>query len=205
MDADGSRRLTLGTCPRQGRPALLRRRVDLGLSCAPTIASWSTIRQRRAAEAVPLQLRFAEVRPDLDRRQRALLPGPAATRYADDESARHDREITDTQNAGARDESRSGRRIPQESGDDGHPGTGDQGPLDVIVRIGGAGVCRTDLHILEGQWAEKSGVTLPYTIGHENAGWVHAVGDAVTNVGGRRQGDPAPAGHLRAVPRLPGR
>ncbi|GAA0603749.1 NAD(P)-dependent alcohol dehydrogenase [Kribbella sandramycini] len=59
-------------------------------------------------------------------------------------------------------------------------------PWDVIVRIGGAGVCRTDLHILEGQWAEKSGVTLPYTIGHENAGWVHAVGSAVTNV---REGD----------------
>jgi len=57
-----------------------------------------------------------------------------------------------------------------------------QGPLDVIVRIGGAGVCRTDLHILEGQWAEKTGVSLPYTIGHENAGWVHAVGDAVTRV-----------------------
>jgi NAD+-dependent secondary alcohol dehydrogenase Adh1 len=56
------------------------------------------------------------------------------------------------------------------------------GPLDVIVKIGGAGVCRTDLHILEGQWAEKSQVTLPYTIGHENAGWVHAVGDAVSNV-----------------------
>lgn len=57
-----------------------------------------------------------------------------------------------------------------------------QGPLDVIVRIGAAGVCRTDLHVLEGQWEEKSGVELPYTIGHENAGWVHAVGDAVTNV-----------------------
>ncbi len=57
-----------------------------------------------------------------------------------------------------------------------------QGPLDVIVRIGGAGVCRTDIHILEGQWEAKSGVALPYTIGHENAGWVHAVGDAVTNV-----------------------
>lgn len=56
------------------------------------------------------------------------------------------------------------------------------GPYDVVVRIGGAGVCRTDLHILEGQWAQKSGVTLPYTIGHENAGWVHAVGSAVTNV-----------------------
>lgn len=57
-----------------------------------------------------------------------------------------------------------------------------QGPLDVIVKIGAAGVCRTDLHILEGQWEEKSGVELPYTIGHENAGWVHAIGDAVTNV-----------------------
>lgn len=56
------------------------------------------------------------------------------------------------------------------------------GPLDVIVRIGGAGVCRTDLHILEGQWEQKSGVTLPYTIGHENAGWVDEIGTAVTNV-----------------------
>jgi NAD+-dependent secondary alcohol dehydrogenase Adh1 len=55
-------------------------------------------------------------------------------------------------------------------------------PLDIVVRIGGAGVCRTDLHIIEGQWAEKSGVELPYTLGHENAGWVAAVGSAVTNV-----------------------
>jgi NAD+-dependent secondary alcohol dehydrogenase Adh1 len=57
-----------------------------------------------------------------------------------------------------------------------------QGPLDVIVKIGGAGVCRTDLHILEGQWAEAMGPELPYVIGHENAGWVHAVGEGVTNV-----------------------
>ena len=56
------------------------------------------------------------------------------------------------------------------------------GPFDVVIRVGGAGVCRTDLHILEGQWQEKSGVALPYTIGHENAGWVHAIGSAVTNV-----------------------
>ncbi len=55
-------------------------------------------------------------------------------------------------------------------------------PLDVVVRIGGAGLCRTDLHIQEGQWAEKSGVTLPYTLGHENAGWIHEVGPGVTNV-----------------------
>jgi len=56
------------------------------------------------------------------------------------------------------------------------------GPLDVLVQVGAAGLCRTDLHIVEGQWAEKSGVQLPYTIGHENAGWVREVGSAVTNV-----------------------
>ena len=50
------------------------------------------------------------------------------------------------------------------------------GPLDVIVKVGGAGVCRTDLHILEGQWAEAMAPELPYVIGHENAGWVHEVG-----------------------------
>ncbi len=57
-----------------------------------------------------------------------------------------------------------------------------EGPFDVVLRLGGAGLCRTDLHIVEGQWAEKSGVNLPYTLGHENAGWVHEVGSAVTNV-----------------------
>jgi NAD+-dependent secondary alcohol dehydrogenase Adh1 len=56
------------------------------------------------------------------------------------------------------------------------------GPLDVIVKIGAAGLCRTDLHIQEGQWAEKSEVKLPYTPGHENAGWIHEVGAGVTNV-----------------------
>ena len=56
------------------------------------------------------------------------------------------------------------------------------GPLDVIVKIGGAGVCRTDLHIMEGQWDAAMGTPLPYTLGHENAGWVHEIGSAVTNV-----------------------
>jgi NAD+-dependent secondary alcohol dehydrogenase Adh1 len=56
------------------------------------------------------------------------------------------------------------------------------GPFDVIVRIGGAGLCRTDLHIVEGQWKAKSNVALPYTLGHENAGWVEAAGSAVDHV-----------------------
>jgi NAD+-dependent secondary alcohol dehydrogenase Adh1 len=57
-----------------------------------------------------------------------------------------------------------------------------KGPLDVVVKIGGAGVCRTDLHIIEGQWDAAMHPALPYTLGHENAGWVHEVGSAVTNV-----------------------
>ena len=56
------------------------------------------------------------------------------------------------------------------------------GPLDVIVKIGGAGVCRTDLHIIDGQWDAAMHTPLPYTLGHENAGWVQDVGSAVSNV-----------------------
>jgi NAD+-dependent secondary alcohol dehydrogenase Adh1 len=56
------------------------------------------------------------------------------------------------------------------------------GPHDVIVKIGGAGVCRTDLHIMEGQWDSRMHTPLPYILGHENAGWVHEVGSDVTNV-----------------------
>jgi 2-desacetyl-2-hydroxyethyl bacteriochlorophyllide A dehydrogenase len=60
-------------------------------------------------------------------------------------------------------------------------------PLDVVVRIAGAGICRTDLHILEGQLDAAFRPQLPFTLGHENAGWVHEVGSAVTHVA---PGDP---------------
>jgi len=54
-------------------------------------------------------------------------------------------------------------------------------PADVLVRIGGAGVCATDLHAIEGLM-EPAGVTLPLVLGHENAGWVEEVGSGVTTV-----------------------
>ena len=53
------------------------------------------------------------------------------------------------------------------------------GPDDVVVRIGGAGLCRTDIHIIDGWFADVIPAELPVTLGHENAGWVHAVGPAV--------------------------
>ncbi|MBN9206757.1 NAD(P)-dependent alcohol dehydrogenase [Methylibium petroleiphilum] len=62
-----------------------------------------------------------------------------------------------------------------------------ESPTDVIVRIGGAGVCRTDLHVVEGLWRGKVDVELPYIMGHENAGWIEAVGSAVS---GMKVGDP---------------
>jgi NAD+-dependent secondary alcohol dehydrogenase Adh1 len=57
-----------------------------------------------------------------------------------------------------------------------------KGPHDVIVKIGGAGVCRTDLHIIEGQWDAAMNTPLPYILGHENAGWVHEIGSAVADL-----------------------
>jgi NAD+-dependent secondary alcohol dehydrogenase Adh1 len=52
-------------------------------------------------------------------------------------------------------------------------------PRDVVVKIGGAGVCATDLHAQDGLM-EGAGVRPPVVLGHENAGWVHAVGGGVT-------------------------
>jgi D-arabinose 1-dehydrogenase-like Zn-dependent alcohol dehydrogenase len=56
------------------------------------------------------------------------------------------------------------------------------GPDDVIIRVGGAGLCPTDLHIIDGWLADLIPAELPLVLGHENAGWVHAVGPAVEHV-----------------------
>lgn len=56
------------------------------------------------------------------------------------------------------------------------------GPGQVLIRIGGAGVCHSDLHVME----EDLGFAPPFTLGHENAGWVAALGQGVT---GFKEGD----------------
>lgn len=47
----------------------------------------------------------------------------------------------------------------------------------VLVRIGGSGLCHSDLHLMSGEIPILPG--FPFTLGHENAGWVEAVGETV--------------------------
>lgn len=55
------------------------------------------------------------------------------------------------------------------------------GPGQVLVRIGGAGACHSDLHLME--WPPGTlGFDTPFTLGHENAGWVAEVGAGVEGV-----------------------
>jgi len=74
------------------------------------------------------------------------------------------------------------------------------GPGEVLVKVGGAGACHSDLHVME--WpAGALPYELPFTLGHENAGWVESVGAGVT---GWAPGDavavygPWGCGHCRA-------
>ncbi len=60
------------------------------------------------------------------------------------------------------------------------------GPGEVLVKIGGAGACHSDLHIAEYPPGALP-FSLPFTLGHENAGWVERVG---TGVHGLSPGDP---------------
>lgn len=63
------------------------------------------------------------------------------------------------------------------------------GPRDVVIEVAACGICGTDLHILQGEFAP----TLPIVPGHEFAGTVVALGSAVTDVavGDRVAADPS--------------
>jgi alcohol dehydrogenase, propanol-preferring len=61
-------------------------------------------------------------------------------------------------------------------------GDPEPGPGEVRIRIGGAGACHSDLHLMydfEGgllPWGP------PFTLGHENAGWIDALGPGASEV-----------------------
>jgi propanol-preferring alcohol dehydrogenase len=49
----------------------------------------------------------------------------------------------------------------------------------VLVKVGAAGLCHNDLHLIAGEWKDVIPIVLPITPGHEIAGWVEEIGDAV--------------------------
>ena len=51
---------------------------------------------------------------------------------------------------------------------------------EVLVRVGAAGACHSDLHIIDAP--DALGMPIPVTLGHENAGWVEALGPGVTGL-----------------------
>lgn len=55
------------------------------------------------------------------------------------------------------------------------------GPGQVLVRVGGCGLCHSDLDMMAMPAAvgEALGWSMPFTLGHETAGWVEAVGEGV--------------------------
>lgn len=57
------------------------------------------------------------------------------------------------------------------------------GPGEVLIKIGAAGVCHSDLHLLS---HGRPGGAAQFTLGHENAGWVAQLG---ANVSGLKEGD----------------
>jgi propanol-preferring alcohol dehydrogenase len=61
------------------------------------------------------------------------------------------------------------------------------GPGDAVIRIGGAGACHSDLHLMHDFDAGVLPWSPPFTLGHENAGWVKSLGDGVE---GFRVGQP---------------
>lgn len=73
---------------------------------------------------------------------------------------------------------------------------------EVIVRLAGAGVCRTDLETLDGGLKDTNGTPqMPYVLGHENAGWVEEIG---SDVDGLRRGDPVLVHPLITCGKCPG-
>lgn len=63
----------------------------------------------------------------------------------------------------------------------------DPGPGQVLIRVGGAGACHSDISLMEGSGAGRAA---PMTLGHENAGWIEAFGPGVVPTPGLEIGAP---------------
>ena len=70
------------------------------------------------------------------------------------------------------------------------------GPGQVLMKVAGAGACHSDLHLME--WPEGTmPFDLPFTLGHENTGWVAGLGAGVE---GLSEGDAARLAEVTMAP-----
>jgi alcohol dehydrogenase, propanol-preferring len=53
------------------------------------------------------------------------------------------------------------------------------GPGEIVIKVAGSGACHSDLHVIDAVAAGKSFFTPPFTLGHENTGWIEATGPDV--------------------------
>ena len=58
------------------------------------------------------------------------------------------------------------------------------GPGQILVKVGGAGACHSDLHLMN-RPAPQRPIRVPFTLGHENAGWVEKLGHDTAFIIGR--------------------
>jgi propanol-preferring alcohol dehydrogenase len=62
-------------------------------------------------------------------------------------------------------------------------------PNQVLVKVGAAGMCRTDVQLVDGYFRAYAESTFPLTPGHEIAGEVHKIGSLVPKSAGLAEGD----------------
>jgi alcohol dehydrogenase, propanol-preferring len=63
------------------------------------------------------------------------------------------------------------------------------GPEEVRIKVGGAGMCRTDFQMIQGYFRSALELQFPFAPGHEVSGWVEGIGKKVPRSAGLAEGD----------------
>ncbi len=56
------------------------------------------------------------------------------------------------------------------------------GPGQVVIKVGAAGACHSDIHLMDEFESGAVPWNPPFTLGHENAGWIHDLGEGVDHL-----------------------
>ena len=81
----------------------------------------------------------------------------------------------------------------------------DPGPGQVLVKVGAAGICHSDVHVIHEFDAGVFNAELPFTLGHENAGLGRGARAGSDRLRGRRGGGGLRPARLRLLRPLPDR